>query len=365
MNPELSIIIPTYNETDNIKLIIDAVDKCLGPINWEIIFVDDDSPDNTSQKAKQYSTNDYRVRCITRIGRKGLSSACIEGMLSSSSPYLAVMDADLQHDETLLPKMLHSVKNDEYDIAIASRYIDGGSTGTLSPFRRKISVAACKACELTTKTKLSDPMSGFFLLKRSFFEKQAHKLYGKGFKILLDIVSSSDGNAKFIEMPYTMKKREFGDSKLDYWVILEYFALLLLRASGRLLPPRFILFAFVGVIGTGVHLTTLGVLHKIADMQFIYSQIAATIVAMTSNFIINNNLTFKDKKLYGKNLLKGLFTFYVTCSFGAFLSTAVAEFFYQYSIQWWVAGSIGIFFASVWNFTLSSFFTWGQSKENV
>ena len=160
--PELSVIVPTYNERDNIQELVHRLDLCLSGVEWEVIFVDDDSTDGTVGVAREISQRNPRVRCVHRIGRRGLASACVEGILATSSSYVAVMDADLQHKEQILPEMLRIAKEEKTDIVIGSRYVDGGGIGDWDSSRAKMSQLGTRVSALITKANLSDPMSGFF-----------------------------------------------------------------------------------------------------------------------------------------------------------------------------------------------------------
>lgn len=358
MTYDVSIVVPTYNESGNVPNIIKAIEKTMGDISWEVIFVDDNSPDGTSGFAKKFAKEDSRVRCLRRVGRKGLSSACIEGILSSSSPYVAVMDADLQHDETLLPKMYKELIAGNNDLVIGSRYVDGGSTGELSDFRTKISQYACGFCEKFLHTGMSDPMSGFFMLRREIVEENAEKLYGKGFKILLDIVSSLKGKIKYLEMPYQMRAREVGESKLGATVIFEYLMLVFVKFFGNMIPAKFFMFGLVGLSGVFVYISSLGLLHRIMNIDFTVSTIPAVVIAMTSNFFLNNLITFRGHRLKGAAIIKGLVSFYIACSIGAIISIALSSLLNSYQIIWWFSAGVGIVAGSVWNYVVSSIFTW-------
>src|SRR5688572_2296033 len=137
--PELTVVVPAFRERENIPGLLAALDAALAGLDWETIIVCDDALDGTEELVRERAQKDARVRCIQRVGRRGLASACIEGMLASSAPYLAVIDADLQHDETLLPKLLEAARRDGADIVVASRYMEGGSTGELDPGRVRMS----------------------------------------------------------------------------------------------------------------------------------------------------------------------------------------------------------------------------------
>lgn len=364
MPSELTLVIPTYNEYDNIHTLIDSIDRVLKDYKWEIIFVDDDSPDGTAGLVREISHGDLRVRCIQRLKRRGLASACIEGILASSSPYIAVMDADLQHDETILPEMLKSIMQDHTNLVIATRYSSGGSTGELVPWRAWISRQGTKFLQLFLKQRVSDPMSGFFMLRRTFFEKIMRKLSGKGFKILLDIIMTAGEDVSIRELPYKMRKRIHGTSKLDAKVIWDFFTLVMYKYSGTIIPYRFLSFATVGFTGIFVHLAILWTSYKYLDIEFIYSQIAATIIAMTTNYILNNELTFKENKLRGKDWFIGLLSFYAACTFGGMINVAVAGLLFERSIHWWFSGTVGAVSGAVWNYAITTTFTWKSSLNN-
>lgn len=361
LSAELAIIVPTLNERDNVGSLVDALEQALPGVAWEVIFVDDDSPDGTADAVRALARRDARVRCLQRIARRGLSSACIEGMLASAAPYLAVMDADLQHDEGLLPELYARLRADEVDLVVASRYMAGASTGDLAGMRVRISRLACWLSRLVLKTELTDPMSGFFVLRRELLERAVHRLYGRGFKILLDLFASTDGQVRFVEVPYRMRARRAGESKLGFQVILDYLMLLINKLFGRLVPARFFLFGAVGLSGVAVHLGVLAAVYRLDEGRFVLAQIAATWAAMTSNFLLNNLITFRDRRLVGLDMLRGLLSFYLTCGVGAVLSVALGEFLHQREVAYWLAGLGGALVAAVWNFMLSSSVTWSDA----
>ena len=364
MSCELTLVIPTFNEHDNVHALVHSLESVLQDCEWEVIFVDDDSPDGTANMVRQIARSNPRVRCIQRLRRRGLASACIEGILASSSPYIAIMDADLQHDESILPEMLKAIKESQVDLVIGSRYSIGGSTGELAPFRVWISRQATMLSRLVLRSPITDPMSGFFMLRRAFFEKIMRKLSGKGFKILLDIIITAGENVHIRELPYSMRKRVHGESKLDARVIWEFFTLIVHKYSGRVVPYQFLSFATVGFTGIFVHLATLWFTYKYLNVEFIYSQISATLVAMTSNFILNNEFTFKENKLRGKRWLYGLLSFYVACTFGAVINVAVADLLFERSVHWWVSGTAGAIAGAVWNYAITTTFTWKSNMNN-
>lgn len=357
--PELTVVVPAYRERDNVLPLLSALEQALPRCDWEAIFVVDDAFDGTEDLVRERAQRDPRVRVIHRIGRRGLASACIEGMLASSAPYLAVIDADLQHDETLLPALLERMSAGEADIVVASRYMEGASTGDLAAGRVRASRLASTISRLLTRD-LTDPMSGFFMVRRSFLEQVVRRLYGRGFKILLDLIAAARGKARIVEMPYRMRSRLHGESKLGARVIAEFFMLILYHLFGRLLPARFFLFAAVGVTGVAVHLAVLWLVFAFSG-NFLLSQSAATWTAMTSNFFLNNAFTYSDQRLRGRRLWRGLLTFYVACGIGAFINVAVAEWLFLKSVVYWAAGLAGALIAALWNFFTTASFTWGAS----
>ncbi|MFN7533343.1 MAG: polyprenol monophosphomannose synthase, partial [Brevundimonas sp.] len=240
--PELTVILPTYNERENVPLVVAALRRALTGIAFEVVFVDDNSPDGTATIAREIAATDPRVRVIRRIGRRGLAGACIEGMLSSSAPFVAVMDADLQHDETLLPKMLAALKAGDLDLAVASRRAEGGAIGEgLSKVRVAGSNLANTLAQRLLKVTLTDPMSGFFMLRRPIVDELAPKLSVQGFKILLDIVASGEGRLRIVEFPFVFRERREGESKLDTLVTFDYLGLLVSKYFGDRVSVRFLM----------------------------------------------------------------------------------------------------------------------------
>ena len=359
--PELSVVVPAYRERDNVLPLLEGLERALAGRDWEAIFVVDDAADHTEEVVRERAQRDPRVRVVHRIGRRGLASACIEGMLASSAPYLAVIDADLQHDESLIPELLARLREGDADIAVASRYLEGASTGELAAARVRLSRLASALSRVLTR-ELTDPMSGFFIVRRAFLERVVRRLYGRGFKILLDLIAAARGEARITELPYRMRGRLHGESKLGARVIAEFFMLILYHLFGRLLPARFFLFAAVGVTGLAVHLAVLWLAFA-ATGAFLPSQIAATWVAMTSNFFLNNAFTYGDQRLRGRRLWRGLASFYVACGVGAFINVAVAEWLFLKSAAYWAAGMAGALIAALWNFFTTASFTWGGDKR--
>jgi dolichol-phosphate mannosyltransferase len=355
---QLSVVVPTFNERDNVGALLRKLETTLQGIAWEVIFVDDNSPDGTWQVVRELARQDDRVRCIRRIGRRGLSGACIEGILASSAPYAAVMDADLQHDETRLPKMLALLQGGEAELVVGSRYIEGGSAASFDRQRAGASAFATEIARRVLRVSIADPMSGFFMIRRDRFEALAPQLSTQGFKILLDVVASAHGELKAIEIPYSFGSRLHGESKLDSMVALDFLGLVLAKLTNDVVSLRFLLFAMVGSIGLGVHLGTLFVMHSLLQAPFAEAQAAGALVAMTSNFILNNFLTYRDQRLNGFAILRGLLLFYLVCSVGLFANVGVAFSVYDQEPVWWLAGTAGALMGVVWNYAMSGLFVW-------
>jgi dolichol-phosphate mannosyltransferase len=357
MSPELAIIIPTFNERENVARLVQQLDGALPGVAWEAIFVDDHSPDGTAEAVRELGRSDPRVRGILRFGRRGLAGACIEGLLASNAPYLAVMDADLQHDASLLPRMLAALQAGTTDLVIGSRYVRGGSVGEFAASRRLASKISTILARQMTAVDVGDPMSGFFMLRQQAFVPIAPYLASEGFKILFDILATARGRLRVVEMPYTFGARTAGDSKLDLQNIFDFLGLLISKLSRGYIPLRFVSFLFVGLIGVFVHLAALWV-GLLAGAPFTESQVGATVIAMTSNFFLNNAITYRDLRLKGLAALRGLIVFYLICGAGALSNVGVATWLYANEPVWWIAGLIGSVVGAVWNYMMSSQVLW-------
>lgn len=356
---EVSIVVPTFNERQNVSELISRVERALGGIAWEMIFVDDDSPDGTSAEVKAIAARDSRIRCIRRIGRRGLSSACIEGMLASAAPNLVVMDADLQHDESKVPAMLDALKAEGAELVIASRYTTGGDIGEWDKKRALMSRVATRLSRVVCRQPISDPMSGFFMIKADALDSCVRRLSGKGFKILLDIVASSPSALRVAEVPYTFRERLHGESKLDSLVVWDFGMLLAEKTIGRYIPVRFFAFTLVGGAGVVVHMATLAAL-RLAELGFSNAQAVATVVAMIFNFWLNNLLTYRDRRLRGRRWLTGLLSFMLACGLGAVANVGIASYLFASHTQWVIAALAGIAVGAVWNYAITQLYTWGQ-----
>ncbi len=363
---QLTVVVPTFNESANVPTLVSRLEQVLTGVSWEVLFVDDDSPDGTAGVVRRLAARDARVRLVQRVGRRGLASACIEGMLATTAPVVAVMDADLQHDERLLPEMLRTLTAEDLDLVVGSRHVTGGSVGAWDEDRQLASRVATRLSQLVLKADLKDPMSGFFMLRRELIDEVVRDLSGIGFKILLDIFITARRPLRFKELPYTFGVRVAGDSKLDSMVATEYILMLLDKTIGRFIPTRFIPFAFIGGLGVFVHMAVLWVLFRGMGASFVAGQTAATLVAMTFNFFLNNVFTYRDRRLRGWGLLRGWLSFTLACSVGAVANVGIATYLFHATPAgggWWMLSAVaGILVGAVWNYAVTAVYTWNASS---
>lgn len=355
--PRLSVVIPTLNERDNVLHVIELLEAALAGERWEVVFVDDDSNDGTFEILRDAANRKPHVRCIQRIGRRGLASAVVEGIGSTRSPFVAVMDADLQHDERLLAPMLAALEQGNADLVVGSRFAAGGSVEDWDPRRLRASRLAAWVSRLVLGNALTDPMSGYFMLRREVFDAALRRISGAGYKILLDLVASSPRTLRVVELPYRFRERHAGASKLDALVVWEYGMLLVAKLLGGRVPIRFVSFVFVGASGVAVHFAVLRALLG-CGAAFPVSQSAATLVAMTTNFALNNTLTYRERRLRGAAFARGLLFFYLVCSLGALANVGTASLVFARNGVWWVAGAVGLLIGSIWNYWMSSLLSW-------
>jgi dolichol-phosphate mannosyltransferase len=359
---DVSIVIPTFKEVENIRPLHASICSSLRLYSWELIYVDDDSPDGTADAIRDLAQEDVRVRCIQRIGRRGLSTAVVEGALSSAAPYIAVMDGDLQHDDGILPQMIECLRRDNLEVVIGSRYAEGGSTSNWNRNRRLISRLAGRLSRGLVPEDLHDPMSGYFVVRANVFRDSARRLSGYGYKILLDLFASSGRPLRFAEVSYTFRERTHGESKLDSLVVWEYLMLLVDKRIGHFISPRLLFFALVGGSGVVCHYAVMSLLFLGLGWSFTVAQASGTLAAMTSNFFLNNVLTYRDKRLRGLKLLRGLLVFYLVCGAGALANVGFATYAFSRHAQWAISSAAGIVLGTLWNYLATARFTWGATR---
>jgi dolichol-phosphate mannosyltransferase len=354
----LSVIVPTFNEAQNIAELASRLERALEGIAWEAIIVDDNSPDGTSAVAKAIAAKNPRLRCLRRLGRRGLAGACLEGILSSSADYVAVIDGDLQHDEALLPRMLKRLTDGEADLVVGSRYTAGAAGEGFDSSRGAISHTATRLARWLLGVRLSDPMSGFFMARRESVEAVADRLSPIGFKILLDLVLTAQGRLRVVEEPYVFRQRHAGESKFDARIGLEFIGLMLAKLTGGVVDSRFLIFAMVGTTGLAVNLVALKIALAGFALPFAIAQSAATFAALISNFLLNNAVTYRDRRLHGLRLITGFLGFCAIGAAGAVSNVGLATWLYSAHSVWWVAGAAGSIMGALWNYLMSSQFVW-------
>jgi dolichol-phosphate mannosyltransferase len=355
---QLAVIVPTFNEGENVGPLLERLEIALQGIEWEAIFVDDGSTDATTTILRSAALHDPRVRLIQRFGRRGLSTAVVEGMLASAAPVLAVIDADLQHDERILPKLFAAIIDQGADMAIGTRYAQGGSVDDWQQARLRISRLATNLASIVLHVRLTDPMSGFFAIRREAFFASLPNISSLGYKIMLDIVASAPQPLSIHEEPYHFSPRIAGESKLDAANAFEYGLLLADKTIGRYLPLRLIMFLGVGALGLAVNLAILAVLMASSRLPFWEAQAVAVVGAMTFNFMLNNIFTYRDRRLKGIALVRGLLAFYLACGVGGAANVEVGSMVLREGGVWWIAGTTGAVAGALWNYVASSVLTW-------
>jgi dolichol-phosphate mannosyltransferase len=363
--PELSVILPTYNERGNVPAMVNALANVLNGIDYEVIIVDDDSDDGTASLGRHLAQSNPRVRIIQRIHRRGLASACVEGMLSSSAPFIAVMDADMQHDERILPTMLDLMRRESLDVVVGSRHVEGGSMGAFAKKRVALSDAGRYLANLVGKLPVIDSMSGYFMVSRAYLDEVAHSLSCKGFKILLDLLLSSSRPVRVKEVPYVFRSRLQGESKLEPLVALEYLELLIDKALGQWIPTLYVIFALIGTLGLICHLSLVYLLIHFIGSPLATAQLTSSLVIIAVNFVLNNQLTFRAVRLKGVRMLAGLAMFYTACLIGLIANVQFAKYLNSFGVPWYAASLAGIIIGSVWNFGVSRVAVWRIRRPHI
>lgn len=361
--PALSIIAPTYNERTNIRPLVRAIADTMGTTPWELIVVDDDSPDGTWHEVAAVAREGVPVRVIRRVGRRGLASAVVEGAMSAQADIIGVIDADMQHDETLLPRMLAILRNTDTDLVVASRHVEGGGFGDWDPTRQRMSVFATWASRMLIGRSVTDPMSGFFMTRRTVFDAAIYDLSQQGYKILLDILTSSPQPLKVAEVPYVFRDRHSGESKVDAMIVAEYLFLLIEKVTRGLVPPKFVLFSIVGGLGLLPHLLVLKIMID-SGSGFLAAQVTATFLAMAFNYLLNNTVTYRTDRRRGMRFVAGYFIFCAVCSLGAIANISVANLAMNEMNSWPLAGLAGAIMSSVFNFGVATRFVWGRPRRS-
>jgi dolichol-phosphate mannosyltransferase len=351
-----SIILPTYNEAGSLPRAIEALRTALaGRDDWEVIVVDDDSPDGTWQLAQELGKADRRIRCYRRIDRRGLSSAIVDGLSLGTGERLLVMDADLQHDASKVPELLAALDN--ADVSVGSRFMRGGGTGEWSKLRLLLSRTATLACRLVLGLRASDPMSGFFAVRREAFLTVAQRLNPRGYKLLMELLTLLRVKP-VAEVPYVFSPRLAGVSKLSGGVIWEFGLSLIELGTRNIISARFMKYALVGLSGVGV---------QYGSFYLLWSQLlgeesgtfAAIGTAAVSNYIANNSWTFAERRhSSAADLVRGFGLFVGISACGAFINQSVTWYLQHLGALLPLAMAAGILVSTVWNYFLNLDLTW-------
>lgn len=362
-----SVVIPTFKERDNIVEIVQRLNAALSGISWEVIFVDDASPDGTADRVRELARSDQRVRLISRHNRRGLSSAVVEGILAASADVVAVMDGDLQHDETVLTDMFEIVTSGEAEIVSASRFLlKDGADGLSSQSRLAISNSGIRLANVLFGMRMTDPLTGFFVLNRDVALKALPELSEIGFKILMDIVVSVPNRPTIKEVPFRFRERIHGESKLDKRVMFDFFLFFLEKKVSPIipLPARFLSFALINSIGILVHLAVFLPTFTTGALSFVSAQLIATLVSMAFNYTVNNEVTYSDRKLVGRRFFMGFVVFAILCSVGVFANVSVASVLHRDfpAMIAFLPAIAGALVTVVWNYVATNIFVWGRGR---
>ena len=361
----ISIVIPTFNEVDNIIPLLKNLISLVTDFEYEIIIVDDDSPDGTSEEVNKYMKDNNRIKLITRIGRSGLSSAIKEGLLFAQGNYLLILDGDGQHDPSFVLNMINKIKNKKTDIVIGSRFLSSSKLEGLSNKRSLGSQLANKVARFSLHnnySQVTDYLSGCFCLEKKIAKDLLRKIEINGFKFLYELLSVSKGNLRVKEVPLIFKERLYGNSKLDLAIVWDFVISIIHNLSLRIIPRQAISFGLVGFSGVFVQLFITSFLTKILLIGFYEALPIAVISAATSNFLINNQVTFRSNRLQNLNLLIGLFKFLIVASLPVIANVGITTAFYKYiSADTFIAQMAGIAIVYAWNYLASSSFVWNKS----
>jgi dolichol-phosphate mannosyltransferase len=355
---DLSIIVPVYNEAKNIRPLVEAIEQSLGDVEWEVFFVDDDSPDGTAGVVEELARENTKVRLILRVTDRGLSKACIQGMLSSTADVLCIIDGDGQHDPAVISSLLAPIVAGEADIVSAARDLnDGDSLEGLSPWRTRMSKFGNALCARAVHREVHDPLTGLFAMRRSSFLSVVRNLSNSGFKLLFDILAT-DPSLRHREIPFVFRSRLHGESKLDFASLWQFGVLLIEKLSRGVLPARFVSFLIIGGSGVAVHFAVLYPALA-SGYSFAVSQTFAAVAAMTSNFLLNNQLTFRDRRLIGFRIFTGWILFALVSSVGLAANVAIATITFEHFKTFaMVAALAGVSMDVIWKFVVSGRLVW-------
>jgi dolichol-phosphate mannosyltransferase len=349
--PELSVVIPTFNAQDSIASLIEGLARALAGVDWEMIVVDDNSADQTVSLVRRLGETDPRVRAIRRVGRSGLTQTCLVTMLASRARFVAMIQPEPGFDATVLVAMLERLRGGDADLVAATR--GRAASGRL---RALVRATLSGITRRALSTGLSDPTSGFFMMRRDALEGLTPSLSSLGYQVLLDLIATARGRLRIVELAGRLDDgaRDGGRSELQ--LALELLALLAAKFSNDAVSIRFLLFCMVGLSGVGVHLVLLKV--ALISLPFTAAQTAATVLTTVWNYSLNNTVTYGDQRLSGWSYVTGLIRFQIVCGIGLVSNVGVASLIYANDSTWWIAGLGGAVMGAVWNYAVSSVFVW-------
>jgi dolichol-phosphate mannosyltransferase len=358
--PQVSVVVPTYNGAGNVAMIYDGLARALAGRSWELVVVDDDSPDGTGDAVRDLGRKHDNVRCIQRVQERGLCSAVHWGVQAAHGEVIVVMDGDLQHEPALIPKMLEALQSG-HDIVSGSRFLEGATEKGLSDRRRRLSDWGNRLTNRFLGTALSDPLTGFFATSRRLFLDSIPLMQADGFKVFFDLVYHNR-KVTVRELPFDFQRRQHGQSKLQLYVLWLLACDIVSKLSRGMLPPRLISFVGVGLIGSIFHFSVLYACMGLGAV-FWLAQAIATVVAMVFNFTINNVLTYSDDRLRGRAFYKGLLLYSLIASVGIVANVSTAQITYmRLQGHTFIAATTGLVIDVIWRFVVSNRLIWGRSS---
>lgn len=357
----LSIIIPTYNEGDNISKIVDKINEVLNEKEYEIIFVDD-SNDDTIQKLEFVSGKNKNVRYFHRINERGLATAVVKGFSEAKGEMIAVMDSDLQHPPEVLVSMLYAIEKENADIVLPTRFINGGTDGGLNIFRKLISFIARNLANIFIKKlrEFSDNTSGYFMFKKEVIEEC--EFDPVGWKILIEVLVKGR-YTKVIEIPYEFKARGIGQSKMSIKEQINYIKHIIKLIKIDPVNLRFFSFCIVGLSGVFINLIIYFILVKLTN-KIEVSGFFSALTAMITNFILNDKITWRERK--STKITGRIIKNFITSIIGIGINILILFLLERYTkIHYILANIFGIGVATIWNYVINNLWTWKNKNKNV
>jgi len=371
--PTLTVIVPTYNEAENIPILIKLLQDRLADFDYEVVIVDDDSPDQTWRVALDAVTDDHRFSVIRRTSDRGLSAAVLTGMSMASGSVMVVMDGDLQHDPAAIPALVSKIIDDGAEVCVASRAVEGGSYGEFSSRRRFVSWVGAQMAHLFLQASVTDPMSGFFAISRQRYDAVVNLVNPRGFKILLEFLARGP-RPVVAEVGYRFGNRIHGTTKLTGSVVVAYLIALIELSVGRFISATFTAYCLVGLVGLTVRsgvqwLLSVGLLGAAVHPR--WAVVLAVQLSIISNYALNNAFTFTSRRHRGWSRVGGLIRFQIVSIYGLFVHAGAMALLVDHSRDegaWGVAELwsihrswpfiIGLGMAMIGNYYLNTTVTW-------